>query len=183
MSDKIIPCSPADVLAAYTEHKPKSVPNLTFELNEGSPLEGRIISFDREPREYRENKYFVFVVEKPDGSTGELSVTRLTDSQVIKDDVQQVGREESPNKGKWMLKSHNVTSKAILPKHKNQAELISAMVGKKYKAERMSGHVIVEYNEKMFTEKKDKLTSADKKALWDNTAASEKLFKFTEITE
>lgn len=183
MEEKIISITPEQVIAAYKEHKPKSVDGLTYEGQE-SPLSGTIIKFDPNPRVYQDNKYFVFIVDD-NGTEKELSVSRLTDSFVTENVIQQVRNENSENVGRWMLKTSKVTNISIFPKHKNQAELISKMVGKTFTAERISKPVLVKYTaDKLFTPKKkqgEEPTDAQKKALWANTAISDKLFKFLTI--
>lgn len=183
MNEKIIAITPEQVIAAYTQHKPDSVEGLTYEGQE-SPLSGTILRFNPEPKIYEGHKYFVFIVDD-NGTEKELSVSRLTDSFVIEGDIQQVKNENSANFGKWMLKSSRATNKSVYPKHKNQAELISAMVGKTFTAKRVAKDVLVKYTaDKLFTSKKkpgEKPTDAQIKTLWANTAVSDKVYEFLTI--
>lgn len=162
----------------------KKMNQLTFVLEE-TPLEGTIISFDESAREYNGNKYFVFNVLRPDGTKGVMSVSRLNDTHVMQGDVQIVKNEKSANAGKIMLKSHRVSGDMIRNIGKSEAERIANMIGKNYKAERITGHVIAKYDDDVLfikPAKAEKPSKDELTKLWSNTAVSERLFKFIELT-
>ena len=175
--------TPAKVLKAYKaiNASEKKLSQLAFEVEE-TPLEGKIIAFNDTPKEYNGNQYFTFKVQRPDGTFGSMSVSRLSDSFVQKGIAQVVNSEL--NKGKAMLKSFRVSGDLVRNLGKSEAERIAIMVGKSYKAERTTANVINLYDaETLFitpaTENVISETELDK--LWENTVVSDRLFKFTEI--
>ena len=154
---------------------------MQFEVEE-TPLEGTVIGLNPEYREYNGNKYLVLDIQRPDGTMGTMSISRLSDTQVIQDQYQVV--KNGDNAGSIMLKSSRVSGDLVRNLGKSDAERISAIIGKTYKAERVTGYSLVEYTpEALFVspKTKDKPTKAELKQLWDNTAINERLFKFLEI--
>lgn len=155
----------------------KQLASLTFEAGE-TPLSGIIKRLITEPVEYQGNKYFTYEVVDNDGKViGTMSVNRLFDSLVEKDNVIVVGNGE--NKGKGMLKSIRLSATNHLGK--SRAEQIANFVGRKYTAERVSGRVIDKYTpEHLFVPANatdNTVTTANKNKLWANTVVSERLMK------
>lgn len=174
---EIIKISADEVIALYKSagKSEKQIESLKFEVSE-TPLEGIIGNLVQEPKEFSGNKYFVYEVLNADGTViGEISVNRLFDTKVEKDDIIIIAN--GANAGKAMLRSHRLTNTNHLGK--SRAEQIANAVGKKYKAARVSVPQPVEFTpEKLFagTDLKsvDKVTAGMKKHLWDNTRINEK---------
>ena len=182
--ETIIKITPEEVVAAYTGigASEKKITQLNFVADE-TPLQGKIIRFNPEAKEYNGNKYFTYDVERPDGTIGSMSVSRLNDTEVVKDRIIFVKSEK--NKGKAMLQPSRVSGDIVRNIGRSEAERIANMIGKSYRAERISGNVIDNYEaEFLFVtpNKPETLTVTEKKKLWDNTAVSDRLFKFIELT-
>jgi len=181
--DTVKKISPSKVIEAYEKigSSQKKLNSLSFKT-EDTPLEGTIIEFDPKPSEYEGSKYFTFKVACPDGQVRKLSVNRLFDNEVNEGKFLIIKNEA--NKGKVMLKSTPVSGDLVRMLGNSQAERISASIGKSYKAQRVSGSVLIEYTpEKMFLKPaiENKPTNEELNTLWQNTAISDRLFKFTEI--
>lgn len=182
--ETIVKITADEVVSAYTAigASPKKIAQLNFTADE-TPLQGKIIRFNPEAKEYNGNKYFTFDVERPDGTIGSMSVSRLNDTEVVKDRIIIVKSEK--NAGKAMLQPTRVSGDTIRNIGRSEAERIANMIGKSYRAERITGNVVVEYtDDKLFVKPKNvtNLIKAEKDALWANTAVSERLFKFIELT-
>ena len=181
--DTVKKISPAKVIEAYEKigSSKKKLDSLSFKTEE-TPLEGTIIEFDSKPAEYEGNKYFTFKVSCPDGQIRKLSVNRLFDNEVVEGQYLVIKNEQ--NKGKVMLKSIPVSGNLVRMLGNSQAERISNIIGKSYKAQRITSSVLIEYTpEKLFLkpEHENKPSESELETLWQNTAISDRLFKFTEI--
>lgn len=155
----------------------KQIDSLTFEASE-TPLSGTIKRLITEPAEYQGNKYFTYEVVDDNGKViGTMSINRLFDSLVEKDNVIVVANGE--NKGKGMLKSIRLSQTNHLGK--SRAEQIANFVGRKYTAERVTGRVIDKYTpDHLFVPANatdNTVSATNKNKLWANTVVSERLMK------
>ena len=177
MEKELINLTAEQVVSMYKSigKSEKQLAALTFEVSE-TPLEGTIGNLITEPKEFSGNKYFVYEVLNSEGVViGEISVNRLFDTKVEKDDILIIAN--GANKGKAMLRSHRLTNTSHLGK--SRAEQIANASGKAYKATRVSVPQPVDFKPaKLFVgndlKSIDKVTAAMKKQLWDNTAINEK---------
>jgi len=179
MEKEIVKISADEVAALYKDvlkKNEKQMQSLLFESSE-TPLTGTISRLVPEPKEYGGNKYFVYEVIDDNGKVvGEISVNRLFDTEVRKDDVLIIANGN--NKGKVMLRSHRLSNTSHLGK--SRAEQIANAVGTKYKAERVKVVQIVDYTpEKLFgsANAKGEVTATVKNALWLNTTLNEKAMR------
>ena len=181
--EQIVKITPEQVLKAYSDigASKKKMDQLSFEIEE-TPLAGLIIGFDTTPKEYNGNQYFTFKVQRPDGTIGSLSVSRMNDTFVVEGEHLIVKSET--NKGKVMLKSFRASGDVVRNIGRSDAERIANMVGKNYTAERISGRVLVDYEPEILfitPVTPDKPTKAELGKLWKNTAVSDRIFKFLTI--
>ena len=174
--------SPAKVIEEFRKMgaSPKKLDSLAF-MTEESPLSGKIIGISKKPSEYEGNKYLTFDVETSNGQIKKLSINRLFDQEVT-DKFLIVGNEA--HKGMAMLKSVPISGNIIRDLGNSQAERISAVIGKTYTAERVSGTVLVKYTpEKLFIKPsiEGEPSKEELEKLHENTAVSDRLFKFLTI--
>lgn len=172
----------AEVVELYKSigKTPKQLASLTFEVSE-TPLSGIVKRLIPQPAEYQGNSYFQFEIVNEEGIViGKLSVNRLFDSLVEKDDYIVVN--SIANKGKAMLRAKRLSNLSQLGM--SRAEQIANFIGKTYTAERVSGRVIDLYTpEKLFVpaNEKGEVTKANKEKLWANTAETNRAFKLLSI--
>lgn len=181
--EQIVKITAKEVVAAYTKigASEKKMTQLAFESEE-TPLKGLIIAFDDVPKEYNGNKYFTFKVERPDGTIGSLSVSRLNDTFVKEGEFIVI--KSKPNEGNVMLKSFRASGDVVRNIGRSDAERIANMVGKSYTAERIAGYVLDSYEPKnifVMPKVEGAPSKTELSQLWDNTVASDRIFKFLTI--
>lgn len=172
---ELIKRSADDIVALYKSvgKSEKQLAALTFEVSE-TPLEGTIGNLLDIPREFSGNKYFVYEVLDDDNKViGEISVNRLFDTKVEKDDIIIVAN--GANAGKAMLRSHRLSNTNHLGK--SRADQIANAIGRKYTAKRVAVNQPKDFT-KIFVGSNltspDKVSDTQKATLWKNTLINER---------